>query len=84
MANEIERAGIPVALITAMTMVGKQMGVNRIVTGAKIIHPCGDPSLPPKDDQTLRREIVNTALNAIQTDMKGTTVFLPNVSYTSG
>jgi len=38
--------GIPVALITAMTMVGKQIGTNRVVNGIKIPHPCGDPSLP--------------------------------------
>lgn len=82
--KEIEREGIPVAFITAMTMVGKQIGANRIVTGTKIPHPCGDPNLPPADDEALRREIIKCALSTLQTDVGGPTVFVPNVSFTSG
>lgn len=83
-AREIEKEGIPVVLITAMTMLAKQLGANRIVTGTKIPHPCGDPNLPKEADRTLRREIVKCALKALQTDVTGPTIFVPDVKYTSG
>jgi glycine reductase len=65
-------------------MVGKQIGANRVVTGTKIPHPCGDPNLPQENDQALRREIIKCALNALQTDVEEPTIFVPNVSFTSG
>ncbi len=83
-AREIERGGIPVVLITAMTMLGKQIGANRIVTGTKIPHPCGDPTLPEAADRALRREIVQCALSALQTEVSNPTVFTPNVKYALG
>ena len=83
-AKEIDREGIPVALITAMTMVGKQIGANRVVTGTKIPYPCGDPNLPSEADKALRREIVKHVLDALQTDVDGPTVFVPTVTFTSG
>lgn len=76
-AKEIERAGIPVAFITAMTTMATNSGANRIVEGVKIPHPCGNPDLPPEDDRALRRKIVETALKALQTDVSGPTVFNP-------
>ncbi len=75
---------MPVGVITAMTMLSKQLGANRVVTGTKIPHPCGDPNLSPEADKSLRREIVNTALKSIQTEVKGPTVFVPTVTYTTG
>lgn len=75
---------MPVGVITAMTMLSKQLGANRVVTGTKIPHPCGDPNLSPEADKTLRREIVKTALRSIQTAVKGPTVFVPTVTYTTG
>ena len=67
-----------------MTMVGKQMGVNRVVKGVKIPHPCGDPSLLAQADLNLRREIVICSLSALQTDVGGPTVFVPDITYMSG
>lgn len=75
---------MPVGVITAMTMLSKQLGANRVVTGTKIPHPCGDPNLSPEADKSLRREIVKTALESIQTEVKGPTVFVPTVTYTTG
>ena len=72
------------AIDTAMTMLAKQIGANRIITGVKIPHPCGDPTLPEEADLALRREIVNRALGALQTDVSNPTVFVPDVKYTSG
>ena len=82
--KEIERAGIPATLITTMTMRGKQIGANRIVMGTKIPHPCGDPNLPSESDRALRRKIINCVLDVLQTDVSGPTVFVPNISFTSG
>ena len=82
--KEIEKAGIPVAHITPMTMVSKQIGANRVVTGTKIPHPCGDPNLPPDNDRSVRREIVKCALRTLQTEVGGSTVFVPDISFTSG
>jgi betaine reductase len=79
--REIEKEGIPVVLITAMSMLGKQVGANRIVTGVKIPHPCGDPRLPEEADRALRREIVKCALKALQTDVSSPTIFVPDVAF---
>lgn len=82
-AKELERAGIPVAYITTMTMLAEQWGANRIVTGAGIPRPCGDPNLNPEGDRVLRREIVGCALKALQTEVSGPTVFVPDVKFAS-
>jgi len=75
MAKELERAGIPTALITAMTSVGVTVGANRIVTGVRIPHVCGDPSLPTQAEKELRRKIIGAALKAVRTNVTGPTVF---------
>lgn len=75
---------MPVAFITAMSMMAKQLGANRVVTGTKIPHPCGDPSLPPEADKALRRKIVNCALTALQSDVDGPTIFVPDATFMSG
>ncbi len=75
---------MPVAFITAMTMIGKGLGANRVVAGTKIPHPCGDPNLPTEADYVLREEIVKCALGALQTDVSEPTVFVPDVKFTSG
>jgi betaine reductase len=80
MSKELEKAGLPVAIISAMYPVAEQVRANRIVKGVSIPHPCGDPSLPPHLDARLRREIVETALKALETDVKGPTLFSPNMA----
>ena len=84
LALEIEKAGLPVAFITAMSSLAKQSGAIRIVMGTKIPHPCGDRNLSAKDDKALRRAIVDCALEALQTDVSCPTIFVPDVTYTSG
>lgn len=79
LAREIEREGIPVGYITAMSMLGKQMGANRVITGTKITHPCGDPNLPEETDRALRREIVRCALSSLQADVIEPTIFTPDL-----
>jgi glycine/betaine/sarcosine/D-proline reductase family selenoprotein B len=78
MSKELEKAGLPVALVSAMFPVAQQVRATRIVKGVSIPHPCGDPSLPPELDARLRKQIVETALRALETDVKEPTVFSPN------
>jgi glycine reductase len=75
MSKELEKAGLPVALITAMFPVAQQVRANRIVKGVSIPHPCGDPSLSKELDARLRREIVRTALKALESEVEGPTLF---------
>ena len=78
--KEIDRAGLPVAIISAMYPVAEQVGASRIVKAVSIPHPCGDPGLPSEIDARLRREIVETALKAIHSEVKGPTLFYPNIT----
>ena len=78
--KELDRAGFPVALISAMYPVAEQVGASRIVKGVSIPHPCGDPRLPAEIDAQLRQEIVETALKALESEVKAPTVFLPNMT----
>lgn len=80
MSKELEKAGLPVAIVSAMYPVVEQVRANRIVKGVSIPHPCGDPSLPQDLDARLRREIVRTALRALESDVKGPTLFSPDVA----
>lgn len=68
------------ALITAMSMLGKQSGTGRVVAGFKISHPCGDPSLSGDADLILRKKILQCALTALQTDVDSPTIFTPDSS----
>ena len=80
MSKELEKAGLPVALVSAMFPVAQQVRAARIVKGVSIPHPCGDPSLPPELDAKLRKQIVQTALKALEADVKEPTVFSPDVA----
>jgi len=75
MSKEIERLGIPVAVISALPPLAMQAGANRVVQGVKIEHVCGDPALSPEADRALRRQIVGAGLRALQTDVQNPTLF---------
>lgn len=81
--REIEKEGIPVAYITAMTNIARHTGATRIITGFKLPYPCGNPDLPDEADRALRRRIVECALSALQTDVRGPTVFVPGSGETT-
>lgn len=78
--KEIDRAGLPVAIISAMYPIAEQVGASRIVKAVSIPHPCGDPNLPSEVDARLRREIVETALKAIHAEITQPTLFYPDIS----
>ncbi len=75
MSKEIERAGIPVVVISALPPLALQAGANRVVQGVKIEHVCGDPALSPVADQALRRRLVLRALQALETPVESPTLF---------
>jgi glycine reductase len=79
-SKELDREGIPVALISAMYPVAEQVGASRVVKGLRIPHPCGDPNLPAELDARVRQEIVMTALNALGTEVTTTTTFESELS----
>ncbi len=77
MVKEIERAGIPVVHMCTITPISLTVGANRIVPTIAIPHPLGNPELPPEEEKKLRRHLVETALQALQTEVSTQTVFEP-------
>ncbi len=78
MAKEIERAGIPCAVISALFSLALTTGAPRVVRGSRIEHVCGDPRLGPEKDAAYAHRIVQTALTAIQTAVSDPTLFDPS------
>jgi glycine reductase len=76
--KEIERAGLPAVVITAMTSVALAVGANRIVAAGRIPHPTGDPSQAPEHERAWRRGVIQTALKALSTPVEKATVFSPD------
>ena len=58
-----------------MTPVAVMVGANRIVPAAGIIHPLGNAELSAEEEKTLRRRIVERALEALRTEVVRPTVF---------
>lgn len=75
MVKEIERAGIPVVHICTVVPISMTVGANRIVPAIAIPHPLGNPALDFEDEKSLRRRIVEKALEALTTEVDGQTVF---------
>ena len=65
--NELEKAGIPVAHVTAIPSVAKSVGSARIVLGEGIVNLLGNADLAANEERKLRREIVLRALEALTT-----------------
>lgn len=78
MTKEVERVGIPVAMISALPVIPLSIGAHRVVRGVRVEHLCGDPRLPPEQDRALMRRIVLTALRALRTPVTEPTIFEPS------
>ena len=76
MAKELERAGVPTVLITAMVALAERVGAPRIVAGRAVTHPVGDPSLPAADERALRRRLLERALEVLETPVEQPRVFV--------
>tara|TARA_B100000315_G_scaffold23376_1_gene20237 strand:- start:214 stop:447 length:234 start_codon:yes stop_codon:yes gene_type:complete len=64
-------------MISAIYALALATGANRVVRGARIEHVCGDPDLGPEKDFAYGLQIVETALQAVQTPVSGPTLFVP-------
>ena len=54
--------------ITSALPIAKMVGSNRVVLGNGIVHVTGDPNLPRNEEKELRRQLVQKALNALESD----------------
>jgi len=52
------------------------VGTNRIVPGVAIPHPVGDPGAGPEKDRKKRRELLERAFRAMQTEIAEQTIFV--------
>ncbi|MBP1926786.1 glycine reductase [Sedimentibacter acidaminivorans] len=75
MVKEIERVGIPVVHMCTVVPISLTIGANRIIPAIGIPYPLGDPNLGEKKSKKLRRQLVDRALSALQTEVDGQTVF---------
>lgn len=75
MVKEIERAGIPVVHICTITPISMTVGANRIVPAIAIPHPLGNPALSLEEERAIRRNILETALRALSTEVTEQTIF---------
>ena len=80
MSKELAREGINVAVVSAIPMIPLSVEVSRVVRGMRVEHVCGDPNLNEENDRRLMRRIVETALQALQTEVAGPTLFDPDAS----
>jgi glycine reductase len=75
MVKEIERAGIPVVHMCTIVPISLTVGANRIIPTVAIPYPLGSPDRTPEEEKTLRRDLVEKALRALQEEVHGQTVF---------
>jgi len=71
----LERAGIPTALLCNLVSIAERVGAPRIVRTRGIPYPTGDPSLDAEGEKQWRRQLVECALEALQTEVHEPTVF---------
>jgi glycine reductase len=75
MVKELERAGIPTVHVCSIVPISLTVGANRIVPSVAIPHPLGDPTLSPEQEFSLRRDLLERALDALQTEITEQRVF---------
>jgi len=75
MVKEIERAGIAVVHVCTITPISMTVGANRIVPAVAIPYPLGDPKMNAEEEKVLRRQIMDKAMAALQTEITEQTIF---------
>jgi len=75
MVKAIEATGLPVVHIVTVVPISLTVGANRIVPAIAIPHPLGNPALEAAEEKKLRRDIVEAALVALETEVDEQTVF---------
>ena len=46
----------------------ESIGPNRVVAARAVTHPLGNPSLPSAEERAFRRELIQKALDLLQTE----------------
>ena len=75
MVKGIEAYGIPVVHIATVVPISKTIGANRIVPAIGIPYPLGDPTEGEVESRKIRDELVERALQALETPVSEQTVF---------
>ena len=75
LTKELDRAGLPTVLITALPTIARLVGANRVVRGVAITNPTGDPTLSPQDELAKRVRLVRRALDMLSTRVEPGTVW---------
>ena len=75
MVKAIEAAGLPVVHMCTVTPISMTVGANRIVPTIAIPNPLGNQDLEKEEEYKLRRELVEKALVALQTEVEDQTIF---------
>ena len=75
MAKEMEKEGILTVHICTIVPISKTVGANRIIPAVAIPHPLGDPTKSEEQEKSLRRTLVEKALEAMQMKLEGQKVF---------
>ena len=71
----MDRAGIPNVHINAFLSIAQSVGSNRIVFGGDFTAPTGNPALPTDREKVYRRKIIDKALEVLQMEVSGPTIF---------
>lgn len=75
MVKEIERAGLPVVHMCTVVPISLTVGANRIVPTVAIPYPLGNPELTMEEEKHIRRDLVEIAIRALETEVEDQTVF---------
>lgn len=75
MVKQLEKAGLPTAHLCTIVPISRTVGANRIVPAVAIPHPLGNPRLTREEERLLRRQLLLTALQALQAEIGEQTVF---------
>jgi betaine reductase len=71
----LERSGIPTVLLCNLVSIAERVGAPRIVATRGIPYPTGDPSLGAVAEKQWRRQLLEKALEVLQTTVHQPTVF---------
>jgi len=55
--------------VCSIVPISKTVGANRIVASVAIPHPLGDPEKSPAEEKSLRRDLLDRALKALETEI---------------
>lgn len=75
MVKEIERSGIPVVHMCTVTPISLTVGANRIIPTIAIPYPLGNPELTMAEEYAIRKDLVEKAIVALETEVTEQTIF---------